>query len=162
MGNFLGHMPRQRKRTTAWGSFLMKRAAPFGINGNLPLFRFVKDDDSTKEEEEFLKYIRLSAAIYFGLTPEEIFFFTGLSVLFSKWNLCTPTWSECRIVGKDWFTNFMRRNSIYSVFFHWQHDFVVSGNNTDSHYGRLQNVWGLAVQRGYFSRRRVYTIFCNI
>lgn len=81
---------------------LIKRAADLVVNENLSVRQVARDLDlchvtlsrylkkrqagespkmgynphtrilSTEQEEAFLKYIRLSAAIYFGLTPKEI------------------------------------------------------------------------------------------
>lgn len=68
------------------------------------------------EEDElaFCEYIRNSADLYYGLTPTDI---RSLSYEFCiKKNLKVPEqWHITKMASRDWFSNFMKRNSTLSI-----------------------------------------------
>lgn len=154
---------RIRKTNRSPSNELMERAANLIMEGNLSQRQVARDLDichvtlnrymkkrnngempkmgynphtrilSEEQEEAFLRYIRMSSVIYFGLTPKEIrklvsssnkslknqclLNFCSQVYQFAKENemAVPPKWSENGQAGKDWFTNFMHRHPNLSI-----------------------------------------------
>ncbi|XP_050678651.1 jerky protein homolog-like [Leptidea sinapis] len=69
------------------------------------------------EEQETLlsKYILRSASIYFGLLPEEVRQLAYQCAMKFNVHNIPPSWHTNGEAGKDWLTNFLKRNSTLSI-----------------------------------------------
>nr|XP_049704587.1 uncharacterized protein LOC126056252 isoform X1 [Helicoverpa armigera] len=69
------------------------------------------------EEQEALlsKYILKSASIYFGLLPEEVRQLAYQCAVKFKVQNIPPSWHKNGEAGKDWLTNFLKRNPTLSI-----------------------------------------------
>lgn len=70
---------------------------------------------SEDQEAQLSEYILKSASIYFGLLPEEVRQLAYQCAVKFNVQHIPPSWHTNGKAGKDWFTNFLKRNSTLAI-----------------------------------------------